>query len=117
MFPAGSDYNSTVQPLEFLTGDTQLPLNITIVDDNVLEETESFTVRLILTARDINVILGPSNITRVVIRDNDGEKEVNGSLSPRPSSLCCAVVDFVNIIYVIYIHVRVYVILYLYVKM
>ena len=90
MFPAGSDYNSTVQPLEFLTGDTQLPLIITIVDDSVLEETESFTVRLILTAEDINVILGPGNITRVVIRDNDGEKEVNGSLGPRPSSLSCA---------------------------
>ena len=104
VFPAGSDYNSTVQPLEFLTGDTQLPLNITIVDDSVLEETESFTVRLILTARDINVLLGPNNITRVVIHDNDGEKEVNGSLSPRPSSLCCMEEELkhVFLLYILY---------------
>ena len=71
---AGSDYNSTIQPLEFQTNETYLTLRIPLVDDDILENTERFTVILTVAVDDINVALGPRNVTSVTILDNDGER-------------------------------------------
>ena len=72
--PAGSDYNSTIQPLEFQTDQSNLTLRIPLVDDSILENTERFTVVLTVAVEDINVALGPGNVTSVTILDNDSER-------------------------------------------
>ena len=53
---------------------TQIPLIIPLIDDDILENTESFTVILAVTSGDSNVELGPRNETRITIIDNDGKE-------------------------------------------
>ena len=72
-YAAGMDYNATIQPAEIQTTQTQLPIEIPIVDDSILEIDESFTVILTVAGDDSNVILGPQNTARVTITDNDSE--------------------------------------------
>ena len=48
----------------------QLPLDIPIVDDSILEITERFTV-ILEAGDDSNVELGPRSSTTVFIIDND----------------------------------------------
>ena len=54
--------------------ETEIPLIIPLIDDNILENTESFTVILTVTGEDSNVELGPRSETRINIIDNDGEQ-------------------------------------------
>lgn len=67
----GNDYLTTSASLEFpvgsATGDIQC-VNITIVDDDVSEDTEEFMV--VLSTLDSNVKIG-DNLT-IKIADNDG---------------------------------------------
>ena len=71
---AGADYNATILPVEFQMTQTQIPLIIPLIDDDILENTESFTVILAVTSGDSNVELGPRNETRITIIDNDGKE-------------------------------------------
>ena len=71
---AGSDYNSIIQVLEFQRDQSSLTLRIPLVDDDILENTERFTVILTIAVEDINVALGPGNVTSVTILDDDGER-------------------------------------------
>ena len=76
---AGADYNATILPVEFQMTQTQIPLIIPLLDDDILENTESFTVILAVTSGDSNVELGPRNETRITIIDNDGEELIVSS--------------------------------------
>jgi hypothetical protein len=68
---AGMDYNSTFQPLEFGADEAVIPLNIPILDDSILENTESFTVILTVASDVVNVVIGSERVTRITILDND----------------------------------------------
>ena len=61
--------------LTFQPGETELCIQITIIDDVILEDNETFSVGLITT--DQAVILNPSSAT-VTILNNDSE---SGSIS------------------------------------
>ena len=61
--------------LEFAAGETRKEFNVTIVDDNVIEDMESFQLSLSITDDIISkgVQLGPNAAATVTIMDNDGE--------------------------------------------
>ncbi len=70
----GSDYITVSVSPEFnmFNQGVQLCLQVEIIDDDILEDDESFCMRL--TARDPAVILDPVNAT-VTIYDDDSEGE------------------------------------------
>ena len=70
-----SDYTGVSRQLSFQPGGTELCTTINIINDVILEDSETFSVQL--TATDQAVILNPSSAT-VSIIDNDGE---SGSIS------------------------------------
>jgi len=70
-----SDYTGVSRQLSFQPGGTELCTAINIINDVILEDSETFSVQL--TATDQAVILNPSSAT-VSIIDNDGE---SGSIS------------------------------------
>lgn len=66
----GTDYQSQAQQLRFSPGESLRSLNISILDDVVIEGKETFHVRI--DSNDSQVrILEPQNIT-VTIIDDDG---------------------------------------------
>ena len=71
IYPAApSDYDSLVNtPSTFQPGDTRVCVSVTINDDTMLEETESFTVTL--TTQDSRVNLQRTTAT-ITILDTDG---------------------------------------------
>ena len=74
--PVGDDYQSLMQlQLEFAAGETRRQFNVTIVDDNVIEDVESFQLSLSITSDIISkgVQLGPNATATVTIKDSDGE--------------------------------------------
>ena len=70
---AGSDYISLRQNMTFNPEDRLVPrcANITILEDNVFEGTESFSVNLLRTDSSLDITLA-STRARVDIIDNDG---------------------------------------------
>jgi len=70
---AGSDYISLRQNLTFNPEDRLVPrcANITILEDNVFEGTESFSVNLLRTDSSSDITLARTR-ARVDIIDNDG---------------------------------------------
>ena len=63
---AGDDYEATIGTLTFPAGTTELTIRVPIIDDNVVEEEETFTVVL----RNSNATIGDGEATGV-IADND----------------------------------------------
>ncbi|MDE2813874.1 MAG: hypothetical protein OXM01_12650, partial [Gemmatimonadota bacterium] len=63
---AGDDYEATIGTLTFPTGTTERTIRVPIIDDNVEEEEETFTVVL----RNSNATIGDGEATGV-ITDND----------------------------------------------
>ena len=73
--PVGDDYQQVQLQIEFMPGDTRKEFNVSIVDDNMIEDLESFQLSLSITD-DITskgVQLGPNDTATVTIIDNDGE--------------------------------------------
>lgn len=48
-------------------------LNISIIDDVLVEKDENFTVNIALLNTDNGIVLGNDNDTTLVIRDNEGK--------------------------------------------
>nr|WP_197999950.1 Calx-beta domain-containing protein [Gimesia alba] len=69
---AGSpdDYTAKTETLEFLSGDLMKTITIDIIDDNLVEDDESFLVRLSNIQNGTNVTFADSQGT-ILIRDND----------------------------------------------
>lgn len=68
---AGSDFSLLGTLLGFssasITGD-MLCVNISIVDDSEVEETESFSARVVTTGSNANIVLS----VNISVTDNDG---------------------------------------------
>ena len=71
----GADFVSEQFQLNFPAGETRAEFNVNILDDNVVENTESFQLRLSipnnLTSKGVQV--GPNAASTVTIMDGDGE--------------------------------------------
>ena len=71
----GVDFVSEQFQLNFPAGERRANFNVTIVDDNVIENMESFQLLLSipndLTSKGVQV--GPNSAATVTITDNDGE--------------------------------------------
>jgi len=72
-FVLGTDYSNGPYLVTFPTGITESVLNIFILNDNVLEETETFEVIITSSSRNSNVTSGELGNAEVIIWDNDGE--------------------------------------------
>ena len=73
--PGSSDYNSTTQILSFMSGQTigtQIPITISITNDGIAENIESFFGSLSLQPTALNVSVSPDQ-AEVFITDNDGK--------------------------------------------
>ena len=68
------DFTTVNQRVTIPAGSTQVPVNISILDDNLQESTERFTVLIqrIEEVTPARVIIGIPNLTAVDITDNDG---------------------------------------------
>lgn len=69
LFQAPGDYNGTAVNVTFPVGTTLIPVPIPIVDDDLHEGLESFSLSLFTS--DPNIGLGPDSA--VEINDNDGK--------------------------------------------
>ena len=65
------DYEAQTAVLTFATGTTHATLSLGNLDDNVNEETESFSAQL--SSPSSGISLGKNNIATVYIIDNDGK--------------------------------------------
>ena len=74
--------------MEFQRGQDEVPITIPILDDNTVEDIESFTVVLSVADADPNVELGPDNTTRITIIDDDSKNTIPYII---PCSECCSV--------------------------
>ena len=73
--PADDDYQSVQLQLDVPAGQMRAEFNVTIVDDNVIEDEESFQLQLSVPDDIISkgVQVGPNQAATVTIMDNDGE--------------------------------------------
>ena len=69
--PAGSDYMSTTVEVTFAAGSTRATVDVSIVDDTEIENSEMFTA--VLSSSQSNAVIVDGTAT-VTILDNDGEK-------------------------------------------
>ena len=68
---AGDDYTSAIGTLTFPAGTTEQTIRVSIIDDNVEEDEEAFTV----TLSNSNATIGDGEATGVIL-DNDEPDEV-----------------------------------------
>ncbi len=64
------DYTTIAGNITFSENETQICLDVTLSDDDILEEDEDFLLSLATTDDNINVTLSP-NETRVIIMNDD----------------------------------------------
>ena len=64
------DYNASPMTLEFSSSVMSITVPVTIVDDDILENPETFSA--VLTTGDPSVLLDP-DVATVTINDNDSE--------------------------------------------
>ena len=69
--PALSDYSPVSQEVVFLAGTMQKSVAISIVEDSVLEGTESFTVEVTVPASYAGVVLLGTDTATISITDDD----------------------------------------------
>ena len=69
----GTDYVSVSYTVTFPAGKTHATLNISIYDDNVFEDNESFTLTINPSSLPSGVTSGNPVETTVTIVDNDGK--------------------------------------------
>jgi len=71
LLKAPDDYTQTTAPLTFLPGENLQCVNISILDDAILESNEDFSVQL--NTQDTAAVTINLNSASVTITDNDGE--------------------------------------------
>ena len=69
----GVDYNSGPYDVIFPAGVTSVAFNISVINDTILEENESFTLTIINSSLLSRVDLGIPDNTTVTIVDTTGE--------------------------------------------
>ena len=72
----GDDYSAGPYNVTIYAGDTSASFNISITDDNVLEENETF--RLVITPESLPNLVsrGISATTTVIIKNDDGQLSI-----------------------------------------
>ena len=68
----GEDYNSGPSTVTFTMGVTRVPFDVPIIDDNVLEANEDFTITINPSSLPNGVTRGSPGATTVTIADDDG---------------------------------------------
>ena len=66
------DYHAGPYDIKFPVEVTRFPLNVTIVNDNILENNETFNVTINSSSLPSNVRVGDPGQATVIIRDDDG---------------------------------------------
>ena len=66
------DYSSGPYTVTFLAGVTSVPFNVSITDDNVLEDDENFSLTIDTSSLPSNVTVDNPSQATVTIVDNDG---------------------------------------------
>ena len=66
------DYSSGPYTVTFLAGVTSVPFNVSITDDNVLEDDENFLLTIDTSSLPNNVTVDNPSQATVTIVDNDG---------------------------------------------
>ena len=71
----GSDYESGPFNVIIPAGETSVPLNISIIDDNIFEANESFNISIDSSSLSCGVYIPPDRMytLMVTIIDDDGE--------------------------------------------
>ena len=67
-----ADYHSGPYHITFPVGETHFLLNVTIVNDNVLENNETFNLTINSFSLPDNVKVGDPGQATVIIKDDDG---------------------------------------------
>ena len=70
------DYNATVQLIEFAQEERQQTVTIAILDDDLREDVEQFSVRLRVPPGGRGVVLGNLSSAEVMIVDDDSKLSV-----------------------------------------
>ena len=69
---AGSDYTALSGTVTIMAGSTTATIDVTVIDDNLLEDNETVTVTLdSITSGDADITIGASNSDTVTISDED----------------------------------------------
>ena len=71
----GVDYNSGPYNVTFPAGVTSMSLNVTIINDNMLETTETFNLTIVGGSLPTNVTLGITDQTTVTIVNDGGSRK------------------------------------------
>ena len=69
----GDDISSGPFNVTFFAGDTHAVFNVTIIDDNVVEGVENFSLSIDPTSLPKNVSVGKPSQTTLLIIDNDSK--------------------------------------------
>ena len=68
----GIDYDSGPYTVTFTAGQTNVPLNIPINNDNICERNENFNLTINSTSLPTDVTVGDTSSSTVVIVDDEG---------------------------------------------
>ena len=69
----GEDYDSGPYSVKFNAGMTEVTLNVSIVDDDILERNEKFNLTVNVSSLPNTVSVGDHGQATVTIMDNDGK--------------------------------------------
>ena len=67
------DYHLGSYHITFLSGITLAVFNISIINDNIVEKKENFTLSINESSLPFGVIIGKHNQAQVIIKDNDSK--------------------------------------------
>ena len=76
----GTDYGAGPYSVTFPAGSTRALLNISIIDDDIAESIENFTLFIDPSSLPSNVTMGDYNQTTITILDNDCKFYINVSI-------------------------------------
>ena len=77
MIAAGDDFHRFEQTLDFYSHENIVDVNITIINDDLIESNESFFIFL---RGDNGVKLSPYAYTEVIINDDDAQTKINNDV-------------------------------------
>ena len=69
----GVDYHLGSYHITFPSGSTLAVFNISIINDNIVEKKENFTLSINESSLPFGVMIGKHNQAKVIIKDNDSK--------------------------------------------
>ena len=78
----GKDYDSGSYSVKFDSGITEVTLNVSIIDDDILEGNEKFNLTVNVSSLPNKVIVSDPGQATVTIVDNDGKSNMYNYHSP-----------------------------------